>query len=193
MFRNKWKWLHISQKKTNSMECSFWAGAQSSLRGGARGPPNQQHLPQILHEQETGLTWWFSFLLLTATGNEWNTTRVKGWWASSTYSCELFLPPLDSSLKLGMKKKLQSHKRKANRKTQPGHIYTLMHLLAFVKAKKIKKPGGHVTPSWPLGQPIATLLQPQASSRRADAEESPGHYTKVLPQCYVANVGPERG
>ena len=124
-----------------------------------------------------------------------------------TSGCDLFLPPLDSLLKLGKKNipvslshtSTHAHTRArarahthVNHKTQPGHIYTLMHLLTLVKAKKqnkTEKPRGPVTPSLPLGHSPALSLQPRASSRRADAAESPGHDTKVQLSAAMASCG----
>lgn len=71
-----------------------------------------------------------------------------------------------------MKKKKHrnhTHTQKANHETQPGHINTLMHLLALVKARA----GGGVTPTLLPDHPLAMLLQPQASASRGDAAESP--------------------
>lgn len=98
--------------------------------------------------------------------------RVKYLRGTITYG-KLFFPPLNSSLTLDEEKKKTSqshtHKKKANHKTQPGHINTLMHLLALVKARA----GGGVTPTLLPDHPLAVLLQPQASASRGDAAESP--------------------
>lgn len=64
-----------------------------------------------------------------------------------------------------------------------------MHLLALEKPKKT---GGPITPSKPLGHSLAILLQPQASPRRGDKAESPGHYTKASLSAAVAACGQAR-